>query len=595
MSGTRNLKNFYLTFSTILCLILVARFAQLQLFERDRYFYESERNRIRDVVLSPPRGLIYDRHGEILVDNHPSYSVSVIPHEFLKSESTMDLLAQILREEPSTITARIRRNRIGSFAPAKVKRQVGFESLSNIEEHRLELPGVLYTIDSKRFYPGGVAAPHLFGYLGETTPKELEKSGPMGDYRPGDDIGKKGIELQYERYLRGKSGIKYVEVDVLGREVRDLAEFPSQTPESGMNLYLTIDATLQSSLEQAMADKQGAAIVLDCRDGDVLAMLSKPDYDPGLFSQPLTNEVWNNLVNHEGRPLYNRSCQSVYPPGSTYKLVLAAAGLETGKINLEEKIFCPGWYRFGRRTFDCWKQGGHGSVNLKEAIQQSCNVYFYTKGLQVGLEKWSKYSRLFGFGSRTEIDIPSESAGLVPDQAYLDKRYGVRGWTNGLLVNLSVGQGDLLTTPLQLATFAMLVGNEGSGFRPHVMERLVSAETGAMIEAEVHPIRIEGIHDETFAILKEGMALVVNGEKGTAKVARMPGMEVCGKTGTAQNPHGESHAWFIGFAPRDNPEIAFCILVENGGSGGAVAAPIAKGILRTYFNDRDSVKRLGKR
>jgi penicillin-binding protein 2 len=234
-------------------------------------------------------------------------------------------------------------------------------------------------------------------------------------------------------------------------------------------------------------------------------------------------------------------------------------------------------------------------VNLKEAIQQSCNVYFYTKGLQVGLEKWSKYSRLFGFGSRTEIDIPSESAGLVPDQAYLDKRYGVRGWTNGLLVNLSVGQGDLLTTPLQLATFAMLVGNEGSGFRPHVMERLVSAETGAMIEAEVHPIRIEGIHDETFAILKEGMALVVNGEKGTAKVARMPGMEVCGKTGTAQNPHGESHAWFIGFAPRDNPEIAFCILVENGGSGGAVAAPIAKGILRTYFNDRDSVKRLGKR
>ncbi|MFQ5707554.1 MAG: penicillin-binding protein 2 [bacterium] len=593
-TNLENKKRFYTLFIILLFAILIGRFAQLQLYEWDKYYRQSERNRVREIVTDAPRGLILDRKGEILVDNHPAYSVSVVPYEFLNSDSTLALFSEIMHLDPANLKQTIQKKKVGDFTPIRIKRQIDLQTLGHIEEFKLDLPGVLYNTESKRYYPAGIKAPHLFGYLGEITADELSKRKAQG-YKLGDLIGKNGIELQYESRLRGKPGVQYVEVDAVGREIRDLPELSRQKPVPGQNIYLTIDAGIQRYLEKAMADKKGAAVVLDPRNGEVLALLSKPDYEPELFSNPLADEIWNQLAVAEGHPLYNRACQSVYPPGSTYKLVLAAAGLETGILDPERSVLCTGAYRLGRRNFDCWKKGGHGEVNLVKAIEQSCNVYFYTMSLEVGLANWSKYSRLFHFGVKTFLDLPNESSGLVPDQRYLDERYGAGGWTQGLLLNLAVGQGDLLTTPLQMSYFAMLIANEGVAYKPHLVRRFENPATGETTPARIVASRVNHISTDTYRRLKQGMYRVVNGEHGTGRAAWVSGAKVCGKTGTAQNPHGKSHAWFIGFAPLENPRVALCVLVENGGSGGAVAAPIARGVFARIFDEKSTTFAENKR
>ena len=513
-----------------------------------------------------------------------------MPYEFLKADSAIILLSEILNQRPDALKKKINEDKRGNFSPVKINRQIDFKVLSAIEERRLDLPGVFYNTESRRYYPGGIKAPHLFGYLGEITSAELKKF-KNANYKQGDSIGKNGIELQDEEYLRGTPGVKYIEVDVLGREVRNLTGLGGQSSDPGRNLFLTIDVAIQKYLEDVMADKKGAAVVLDPRNGEVLALMSKPDYDPEIFSNPLTPETWNQLVNHENKPLYNRASQSLFPPGSTYKLVLAAAGLETGDINLEGKILCTGAYRLGNRLFHCWKKTGHGEVNFMAAVEQSCNVYFWEKSLDIGLEKWSEFSKNFQFGKPTNIDLPNESAGLVPTKEYFDRKYGEKKWTRGLVLNLVVGQGELLTTPLQMAQFAMILGNEGILFRPHLVKKIHDPLTGEVVFTKIDSIQIQGTSKKTYRTIKQGMNLVVNGVKGTAKSARIRGVTVCGKTGTAQNPHGNAHAWFIGFAPMDKPEIAFCIMVENGGSGGAVAAPIAGGVLSIYFKNQNFASR----
>jgi len=586
------LKRYYFAAASLAFVILLVRLGYLQLYNWDKYFRESEQNRIREIVVDADRGQLLDRNGDILVDNWPSYSVSVIPYEFLKSDTTITFLSSLIDVPSTDLIKRIQKEKISNFNPVRIKRQIGFKTLSALEENRLDLLGVFYNIESKRYYPGGVRAPHVFGYLDEITSDELTVRKKDG-YRLGDNVGRTGLELMYENYLRGTAGVKYIEVDVLGREVRDLHELSSRSPVPGKNLYLTLDAPLQRFLEGRMAGKKGAAIAIDPRNGDVLAFVSGPDYSPELFSNPLSPTIWNSLINDEGHPLYNRASQSLFPPGSTFKLILAAAGLETGLIDTTEQVRCTGGYQFGRRRFKCWKVGGHGLVNLKNAIQQSCNVFFFKKSLDVGLANWSKYAGLFGFGHKTGIDLPDENLGLVPDKAYLDGRYGEKNWTRGQLLNLAVGQGDLLVTPLQMAKFAMIVGNEGHWFRPRLVRKVRDPLTNETIELNSPSFKSNQISRETYKILKEGMYLVVNGPRGTAHAARLSGVEVCGKTGTAQNPQGKSHAWFIGFAPREHPEIAFCIMVENGGGGGAVAAPIAGDMLKKFFESNN--RRIARR
>ncbi len=574
-------------------LVVLARFAYVQLYMGEQYLRESEKNRVRAVEVEPPRGLLRDRYGEILVDNRPAYAVYAIPAELKSKSPAYQLLATAFHVSPDDLQKQIARNKRGNFTPVKIERQIDFSGLSLLYERRLELAGIDFRAESRRAYLNGIKAPHLFGYLGEISDAELNTFGEQ--YRPGDLIGKKGIERQYESTLRGHKGLRYVEVDALGRVVRDLDENDSEflkplAPQPGSDLLLGLDASLQRMLEIEMAERRGGAIVLNCKNGEVLALVSKPDYDPDLFSKPLSPQEWNRLSNHPDKPLYDRMVQSTYPPGSTFKLVLVIAGLETGLIDPNERVFCPGYFRLGNRSFGCWRQGGHGTVNLLQAIEQSCDVYFYRMGLKVGLEHWAEYSKRFGFGSLTGIDLVAERGGMVPDQEYLDQRYGRGRWSKGLMLNLAIGQGELLTTPLQMACFAMAIANEGRSFKPRLGRGIFDPVTSKEREVALpDSFLVRGIKPETYAMTKRGMYLVVNSPTGTAKSARVPGVISAGKTGTAQNPHGETHAWYIGFAPFEDPQIAYCIFLENGGGGGANAAPFARKIIALLYEQNKLV------
>lgn len=564
---------------------LLSRFFYVQIIDQERYFQASNKNRLRQVTLAAPRGLILDRYGEILVDNLPAYSIYAIPNEMKARDSVFAVLASVLQRPADDLRRTYLRDRRGPFQRVKLARHVELPILARLEERKMELPGIVFDVEPRRFYPSGVKAPHVFGFLGEITEDELQTYRDLG-YEKGDIIGKKGLERIYESVLRGEKGYRYVEVDALGREVRVLNELGEKLPRPGKNLYLAIDAQLQRFLETVMADKRGAAVVLNCQNGEVIAMVSKPDYDPEIFTRPIPQSVWDSLSNDPGHPLYDRMIQSMYPPGSTYKLVLAAAALEYGLVDPEEKVYCPGYLRLGIRKFECWKKGGHGSVNLLEAIEQSCNVYFFRLIQKVGLNPWVEFSQKFHFGKKTGIDLVDEKEGLVPDSTYFNNRYGRGKWSRGQFLNLSVGQGALLVTPLQMAHFAMLIANRGLGFRPHLGRMIEDPITGEEHYLAPDTVWVKGISDRTWDYLHEGMFRVVNGEHGTAKLANPGRIHVAGKTGTAQNPHGDDHAWFIGFAPYEDPQVAFAIFIENGGSGGAKAAPIARGILRLLLRNQ---------
>lgn len=566
----------------ILFLILIGRFFYLQIYKRSFYFEASERNRIREIVIEPPRGVILDRKGEVLVDNRPSYSIYAIPFEVKKADSVLKLAAQIINMTPAELKSIIRREASGYFYPVKLKRQIDFQTFVRIEEQKLDLPGIIYQSEPRRFYPAGVRAPHVFGYLGEINKDELNKTEYKG-FRLGDVVGKKGLEKVYETALRGLRGYQYVEVDAYGREIQRLKDKPEVPAFPGKNLHLTMDADLQRCIEARMDTLRGGAVVVDCKTGGVLALVSKPDYDPEIFTKPVPADLWRSMLNDPSKPLYDRMVQSLYPPGSTYKIVLAAAALESGIIQPGWKNFCPGYLSFGKKVFDCWKQGGHGELDLIGAIEQSCNVYFYKLGLRTGLDTWATYSRQFLFGQPTAIDLIDEKAGNVPDRTYFDRVFGKDRWPKGLVLNLAIGQGDLLVTPLQMARLAMIVANEGVYYPFHLLDYLEDPTDGKRQYARLDSVHIKGISPATYKIIKQGMYLVVHGGAGTARAASYGDIKVAGKTGTAQNPHGEPHAWFIGFAPFENPQIAFCILIENGGSGGKVAAPIAREIIKTYF------------
>ena len=581
-------RNRLLVFRVVLALIflgLLSRFFYVQIIEGDKYLRASESNRIKQITIAAPRGLIYDRYGELLVDNLPAYSLFAMPRELGPRDSVFALLGELLEKPPEDLSKVYQKERRGPFQRVKLAKYISFPQLARVEERKMDLPGIDYDIEPRRFYPSGVLAPHLFSYLGEISEIELKQMAEFG-YRRGDIVGKKGIEKVFERELRGQKGLRYVEVDALGREVRVLDELKGRPPRPGKDVYLTIDAKLQRYLENVMQDKRGGVAVLNCKNGEVLALVSKPDYDPEIFAKPIAREIWQELINNPDHPLFDRMVQSQYPPGSTYKIILAIAGLETGKIDPRETVFCPGYLQLGRRTFWCWHRGGHGKVNLLQALEQSCNVYFFKMIQKVGLDPWVEYSRKFHFGERTGIDLSGERPGLVPDSAYFDIRYGKHKWSRGQLLNLSVGQGDLLVTPLQMATFAMALANRGVSFRPRISRKIVDPTEHTEVYSEPDTVYIRGISERTWNLIHEGMYRVVNGVNGTAHSANPGLIKVAGKTGTAQNPHGEAHAWFIGFAPYDDPQVAFVFFIENGGGGGANAAPLARGMLQLLIRDK---------
>ncbi len=564
-------------------LVLIARLVQLQVMHRTDYRLQSDQNRIREVTLKPLRGLIYDRNGNLLVNNHPAFSLYAVPYELRRNPDLYQRIAENVDRTPTVLKTIVQQNMRGYFQPIRLMRQVDMAVVTDIEEKRTDFPGVGFWIEPIRSFPSSARASHVLGYLGEVTTEELEENTDV-DYEPGDVIGKKGIEKIYERLLRGESGLEYVEVDAFGREVRTLKSPPKKEIKPGLNLHLTLDSELQHVSEELMKDLRGSIVMMDLQDGGLLSIVSKPDFDPAELSGVISTEVWDRMQYDPDHPLYDRSLQSVYPPGSTFKLVLAMAAIANDVVKPSWSINCFGSYRLGRRAFKCWKPKGHGRVDLYQAIEQSCNVYFYQLGLKVGLEEWAKFSRYFLLGRKTGIDIPLESAGIVPDKKFMDERYGEGEWTRGMMLNLSVGQGDLLVTTLQMVQFAGLLAKKGVYYTPHLLQSIYDPISDRTESHEADSLRIESISERAYDIVREGMRLVVNGENGTAKLARVTGVEVAGKTGTAQNPHGEDHAWFIGFGPFENPKVAIVVLVENGGGGGAKAAPKAGELLKFYFD-----------
>ncbi len=557
---------------------LLLRLCQLQLLYHTEFGKKSDENSVRTVVKEPVRGYIFDRNGRLVVDVGPAYSITVTPASF--DTRTLYFLSSLLQMEPSMIQERLNRGRIYSrFSPVRIKRDVDFKTLAAVEENLYKLPGVMYEIESKRIYPFNVRAPHLLGYCKEITDAQLAKVGTA--YQPGDIIGSSGLEASYETFLRGEKGFEFISVNSKGQLLGPLEGGQRDIPsKDGFDLNLSIDFELQMLAESLMTNYRGALVAIDPNDGGVLAMVSKPDFDPSVFSGVTSVEVWNQLNNDPDKVLFNRATMTRYPPGSTFKMLIAAAALQEGIIDEHYRITCGGAFRFGNKVFK--DMHVHGSVNVIEAIQRSCDVFFYQLVLKVGLDKLNEYGKKFGFGQFTNIDIGEETAGLIPSTEYYNRVYGKGKWTQGNIVSLGIGQGEVGVSPLQMARYAALLANGGTLLQPHTVNSIRNKRTKSLDIID-HKESSVGVDSSVMNIIREGMRRVVEAPGGTGGAARIRGIMSGGKTGTAQNPHGADHAWYIGFAPFDHPKIAIAVLLENAGMGGAKAAPIAGKVMQKYI------------
>lgn len=564
-------------------LMLLVKMVYLQAFRYDYLYAQSENNRIRMQPVTPPRGIIYDRNHVPIVDNRASYTLSVVPAEAVGTPA-VDNLATLLSITDEELRRRIQKNTINRYQPATVKRDIGFGKIAVLEEQNEEYPGAVYRQDQARLYGDSLASECFTGYVGEISQEEMAGLDPS-IYRAGRMIGKAGIEKYYDRELRGMEGTQYLEIAASGQLLGEMEDYPGVPSEPGSDLKLTIDLDIQKTAAALFGEFCcGAAVAIDPRTGEILAMVSKPSPDANIFSTVIPDSLWKAILADSTNPLLNRPLDGLYPPGSTYKLVLAGAGLELGLID-RYTLFAPcrGGYQFGNRFFRCWYAGGHGQLSIVRAIAQSCDVFFYQLGYKLGLDEFSRFSKACGFGHKTGIDLPQEAAGNVPDKEWYDKRYGERRWTQAVLLNLGIGQGEILTTPLQLAQFYCGLANNGLVYRPHLLKASIGPDGQETTRGAELSFTLP-FSEKTIEILKEGLIQVVNGEHGTARGSRLKNVTVAGKTGTAQNPHGEDHSWFVGFAPAESPEIVVCAIVENAGHGSEVAAPLVRNIIKSYMD-----------
>jgi len=558
--------------------VLMLRLYQLQLLYHVELDKKSEENSVRALVKDPVRGYLYDRYGKLFVDVGPSYSVTLVPAEFEKRN--IALLSSILQMEPQMLEERVARARAYSpFLPARIKRDVDMRTLAAIEENVTTFRGVSYQVESKRVYPTKAHASHLLGYRREIADAQVSETDEY--YRPGDLVGVSGLEARYEPLLRGTKGFEYVSVNSKGQIIGSFEDGKRNvSAKEGSDLLLSIDVGLQALAESLMTAYSGAIVAMDPNGGGLLALVSKPDYDPSIMSGVTPADLWSELQSNPAKPLYNRATLTRYPPGSTFKMVLAAAALQEGIIDENYRIHCTGGFRFGNRVFKDLHV--HGSVNVVEAIQKSCNVFFYQLMLKVGFDTWTEYGRRFGFGQTSNTDTGEETTGLLPSTEYYDSRYGKGKWTQGFLISLAIGQGEVGVSPLQMVRYAAALANGGTVYRPHAVELVRNKET-----KKYEPIQrdssLVGLSPHVMELIREGMLRVVQSPGGTGALARIPGILSAGKTGTAENPHGKDHAWYVGFAPFDNPKIAVAVMLENSGFGGAKAAPLAGMIMEKYL------------
>lgn len=556
--------------------ILGVRLWQVQVLQGSSYLRQSEENRIRDYTIAAPRGIIYDRKGRPLVTNRPSFTVAVLPLELRDPRVVIQRLASILTMAPEEITARIDANRPRPFEPVRVKRDVGPAVVAMIEENRLDLPGVIILAEPVRYYLHGKIAAHVLGYLGEIDPDELAARRGEG-YKLGDLVGKAGVERTYEPVLRGTDGRMRMEVDALGRPLRVLSRIPAVP---GRAIALTLDLDVQKVAYDALVAtgmQAGAVVAMDPRTGDLLAMACIPAYDPNLFAIGISPKTWQAITTDPRKPLLNRAVGATYEPGSVFKLVTATAALDNGIVSRRTMFDAPGYFQLGQWIFGDLKAWGR--IDFITGIANSVNVVFYTLGYRLGGEELAKYAFLMGLGEPTAVDLPGEIAGTIPSPSTKEQMVG-EPWYPGDAVNMAIGQGAITVTPIQIARMVGGIATGGQLVRPHVLLLTYDRDR---TPHRVDPVlqRIVPYRDSTLAVLREGMRAVV--ERGSGLGAKIAGLPMAGKTGSAENPRGRPHAWFAGYAPVDTPRLIVVAFVEHGFRGGIAAAPVARAVLQAAF------------
>lgn len=569
---------------------LVARIGFLQLAHGSDFYRLADNNRIRLMPVTAPRGIFYDRNGVPLVSNRPGFSVSLVPIAGPISDEVLGRLSTILGMKVEDIKAKIKQQD-NPLEPIRIKNDVGQEIITRIEERRGELPGVVIEIQSVRNYVFNELAAHTFGYVSEISDTELEKRKAEG-YKTGDIVGKFGLEKLYDKEVRGVNGGAQVEVDVSGRPVRMLGK---KEPVLGSSLVLTIDARIQKAAEKAMDDrlnylqkrlgnpeaKAAAAVVMNPKTGEVLALVSRPAFNPNLFNGGISTKEWKAINDNPFNPMQNRTINAEYPPGSAFKIITGAAALELGKVTPEEKILDTG------RHWLVPKGNAHGAalgwIDFNVALAKSDNVYFYEMGNRLGIDNLEKWARAFGLGAPTGINLPNEDEGLVANRKYKEKVYGEE-WYLSETFDAAIGQGFQLTTPLQMASVISQIANGGHRYRPYLVSKMVSPSGETIKTFEPEELGTVSISEKNLNAIRNALREVVSPSGTAGYIFEGFPITIAGKTSTAENSHGDDHGWFVAYGPFENPTIAVAVIVEQGGYGSDSAAPIARKIMEAAFN-----------
>jgi penicillin-binding protein 2 len=589
-TGIQRRLPFLAAFILLLAVVLFIRLWYLQAVKGEFYHEQAENNRIRPVKLRPPRGIIYDRSGRPLVENELVFDVSLIPEDALDLDATIEKLSAIVKIPPDSIRKMLEDSNAArtTYDPVKIQEEAPWDEVARVEAHQDDLPGAIIEPEHRRHYPYAGLASHQLGYIGKVTPSQHKKE--QTDL--GILTGQGGLEKVYDKLLRGVAGRRMIQVNAAGRKVKDLG---IEEPRPGTDIYLTLDLDAQKAAEEGLGIRAGAVVAMDPDTGEILALASHPTYDPNIFPRGISPKDWVQLMNNPSHPMYNRAIQSVYPPGSTFKIIVALAGLDSGVIKLEDTVNCKGFLMGGRRAFRCWKKGGHGPVSFHQALVESCDVYFYTMGDRIGWDRVAEYARKLGFGSLTGILLPDEKPGLIPTTAWKKKRTNEAWYPGDTYIN-SIGQGYVLVSPIQACQMISAVANGGHFHRPLLLKQTRNRETGAVnVFSPDHPSSVT-LDPGALREVQSALVGVVNEPGGTAHGAATPLAVVAGKTGTAQviaqkvagrklSADTADHAWFVAYAPAEHPKIAVAVVVEHGGHGGSAAAPIAKKVIEEYLKN----------
>jgi penicillin-binding protein 2 len=560
----------------VLFVLLGLAFFRLQVLEHDQYQLRSETNRLRPLQLPAPRGLILDRTGAVIAENVPGYSISMVTGSEVSLRAMLSRLAPVLPLDSEAVERVVARYRAAPYEPTLIVKDAAFALVSELEERRTVLPGLVIQTEPKREYPASSAVAHLVGYLGEADAGDL--AGADSGRRLGAIVGKQGLEREYESSLAGADGVRFVEVDAHGRVVKEEGAAQSLAPVPGQPLRTTIDLDLQRFVASIFPPgRRGAVVAMDPRTGGILALYSSPAYDPNAFVGGVSSEYWQSVNSDPGLPLLDRTISARYPPGSTFKLAVTLMALRRGLVTFDSRMPqpCRGGIQFGKRFFKCWDPKGHGSLTLEQAIANSCDSYFYQLGLKLGVRALTEDGASLGFSDSTLVDLPGELHSTFPrSTAYYDRVYGRGGWTNAVAMNLAIGQGEDAQTLMNMVRFYSALANGGVVPRPHLLAE--SAPSGTTI----------ALPDSVFAGIRHALLMVV--EQGTARGIRLQTLHLAGKTGTAQNPQGPDHGWFIGFAPAEQPRIVVGSIIEASGHGGTLAAPLVAQAIERYILGPDS-------